>query len=129
MWFDVYRKLPSLRSPKAIRSWIFRIVRNKNAQHFRRNRILTESLEGTEPTDHSDPEPIFGDQDVRRLRECLASLSVEHREAVVLKFMEEMSYEEIARAANCCVGTVRSRLYYAKRVLKKKMERKQNDAQ
>ena len=45
VWFDVYRKLPSLRSPKAIRSWLFRIVRNKNAHHFRRDRIQTEPLE------------------------------------------------------------------------------------
>ena len=129
VWFDVYRKLPSLRSPKAIRSWLFRIVRNKNAHHFRRNRIQTEPFEVAELADKSQPEPTFRDEDIRLISECLASLSIEHREVVVLRYMENMSYEEIARAANCRVGTVRSRLHYAKRVLKKEMERLRNDTQ
>jgi len=129
VWIDVYRKLPSLRSPQAIRSWLFRIVRNKNAHHFRRNRIQTESLEVTDLADQPQPEPTFGEEDVRAISRCLDRLSPEHREVVVLRFMEDMSYEEIAQAANCRVGTVRSRLYYAKRALKDEMERLQNDAQ
>ena len=129
VWFDVYRKLPTLRSPKAIRGWLFRIVRNKNAHQFRRQRIPTESLEVAELADQSPPEPSFHDEDIRLLGDCLGSLSAEHREVVVLRFMEDMSYEEIARAANCRVGTVRSRLYYAKRVLKEEMQRLQNDSQ
>ena len=127
VWFDVYRKLPSLRSPQAIRSWLFRIVRNKNAHHFRRDRIRTEPVDVAELADRSEPEPTFRDEDLRLISECVASLSTEHREVVVLRYMEGMSYEEIARIADCPVGTVRSRLYYAKRVLKEEMKRLRND--
>lgn len=129
VWFDVYRKLPSLRSPRAIRSWLFRIVRNKNAHHFRRTRIQTEPLEAAELEDESQGEPTFPAEDIRLISECLASLSTEHREVVVLRFMEDMSYEEIAHAASCRVGTVRSRLYYAKQVLKEEIQRLRNDTQ
>ncbi len=66
---------------------------------------------------------------MRLLSQCLEGLSAEHREVVVLRFMEDMSYEKIAHATNCRVGTVRSRLHYAKRVLKEEMERLQNDTQ
>jgi DNA-directed RNA polymerase specialized sigma24 family protein len=42
----------------------------------------------------------------------------------MLCFFEEMSYEEIARVTNATLGTVRSRIYYAKRALKTALERK-----
>jgi RNA polymerase sigma-70 factor, ECF subfamily len=127
VWFDVYRKLPSLRSPRAIRRWLFTIARNKNAHHFRRNRMQMEPVEVTELADRSEPEPTFRDEDLRLISQCVAELSTEHREAVVLRYMEGMSYEDIARVADCPVGTVRSRLHYAKRVLKEEMKRFQDD--
>lgn len=123
VWCEVYRRLPTLRSPRAFRSWLFRIVRSQNAHHFRQARLPTEPLDPAELVDPSQPEPAFEEEDFRRMSECLTSLSAEHREAVVLRFMENMSYEEIARAAHCRVGTVRSRLHYAKRVLKQEMRR------
>ena len=46
------------------------------------------------------------------------------REAVVLHFLEEMSYEEISRVMDCNVGTVRSRIFYGKLALKQAMENK-----
>jgi RNA polymerase sigma-70 factor (ECF subfamily) len=41
----------------------------------------------------------------------------------VLRFIEDMSYDEVARVAGCPVGTVRSRLHYAKRALRRVLER------
>ena len=49
-------------------------------------------------------------------------LGPEHREVLVLRFLEEMSYEDIARVAGCELGTVRSRLHYAKRALRRALE-------
>jgi RNA polymerase sigma-70 factor (ECF subfamily) len=54
----------------------------------------------------------------------LDALSAEHREVLVLSFFEEMSYEEIARVTGSTLGTVRSRIHYAKRALKSALERK-----
>jgi RNA polymerase sigma-70 factor (ECF subfamily) len=49
----------------------------------------------------------------------LELISPEHREALVLRFFEEMSYEDIARATDSSVGTVRSRIHYGKEAFKK----------
>ena len=56
--------------------------------------------------------------DVEELRHCLGAISPEHREALVLRFYEDMSYEEIGRVTGASVGTVRSRIYYGKRALR-----------
>ena len=56
------------------------------------------------------------------LRRCLNSLSPEHRETLMLRFFENMSYEEIARITGSGVGTVRSRIHYGKQALKKAWE-------
>ena len=60
--------------------------------------------------------------DREELRRCLESLSPEHREALLLRFFEDMSYEEIARVTDSGLGTVRSRIHYGKQALKKAWE-------
>ena len=57
--------------------------------------------------------------DREELDRCLELISPEHREALVLRFFEEMSYEEIAHATDSSVGTVRSRIHYGKEAFKK----------
>jgi RNA polymerase sigma-70 factor (ECF subfamily) len=59
-----------------------------------------------------------GDQ----LRRALDALPAHHREAVVLRYVEEMTYEEISRVVGCPVGTVRSRLHYARDALRNLLE-------
>jgi RNA polymerase sigma-70 factor (ECF subfamily) len=62
--------------------------------------------------------------DAEQLHHGLALIAPQHREVLVLRFFEEMSYEEIARLTNCTLGTVRSRIHYAKQALKNALERK-----
>ena len=50
-----------------------------------------------------------------RIREALAQLSPEHRAVIVLKEIEGMQYHEIAETVGCSIGTVMSRLFYARR--------------
>ena len=57
------------------------------------------------------------------MHRCLEALRPEHREVLLLRFLEEMSYESIAEVVGCSVGTVRSRLHYAKAALRREMER------
>jgi len=62
--------------------------------------------------------------DREELLQCLDAISPEHRETLVLRFFEEMSYEEIARVTGSSVGTIRSRIHYGKQALKKVWEGK-----
>jgi RNA polymerase sigma-70 factor (ECF subfamily) len=60
---------------------------------------------------------------MRRIHAALDELPPEQREVLVLRFLEEMSYEEIARVVGCQLGTVRSRIFYGKRALRQVLER------
>ena len=65
----------------------------------------------------SDAEAVTPEE-MGELQQCLSLLSAEHREALVLRIFEEMSYEEIARVAGVSPGTVRSRIHYGKQALR-----------
>ena len=54
-----------------------------------------------------------------RIHAALEWLAPEHREVLVLRFLEDMSYEDVARVTGCALGTVKSRLYHAKRALRR----------
>jgi len=122
-WLDAYIHLPRLRAPAAFRAWLYRIARNKAFSDLRRRRRLPHSLPDGEWPAAPQDEPQFSAEDAAQIRSCLERLSVEHKEVLALRFVEEMDYEEIAGVVGCPVGTVRSRLYYAKMALRREMER------
>lgn len=66
---------------------------------------------------------VFSSEDVGKIHRCLKELLPEYREVLMLRFLEQMSYHEISQVLNCSLGTVKSRIYYAKLVLKKEMEK------
>ncbi len=119
----VVRNLRKLRDPGAFPAWLYRIARNKVYQELRKdNRVLplSEEVEVTAaPEEEADD---FSADDAARVHECLERVRPEHREVLVLRFLEQMSYQDIAVVVGCSLGTVRSRLHYAKRALRKEME-------
>jgi RNA polymerase sigma-70 factor (ECF subfamily) len=124
IWLAIYKSLPRLRDASRFRPWAFRIARDRIYQEYRRKKIVVQpfvenEVEKLRETDEA-PETVDGEE----LRRGLDELSPEHREALMLCFFEEMSYEEIARVTNTTLGTVRSRIHYAKRALKIALERK-----
>jgi RNA polymerase sigma-70 factor, ECF subfamily len=113
IWADVVRDLPRLN----------RIARNRAYRLFRGRREAADSLDLVEPNLAAAEEPEFSAEDARAVHAALDQLGPEHREALMLRFMEEMSYEQIAAVAGCQVGTVRSRIHNAKRQLREIIER------
>ena len=67
----------------------------------------------------------FSPEDAARIHAALDRLAAEHREVLVLRFLEEMTYDQIARVVGCQLGTVRSRLHYAKQALRRAIEKDQ----
>ncbi|MHC4638418.1 MAG: sigma-70 family RNA polymerase sigma factor, partial [Planctomycetota bacterium] len=57
------------------------------------------------------------------LHRALNELKPYHREVLTLCFIEQMSYQSIADVVGCSIGTVRSRIFYAKQSLREEMER------
>jgi RNA polymerase sigma-70 factor (ECF subfamily) len=121
VWVDVYRQIPKLRSPRAFRAWLYRIARNKVYSMFRRQSRWMTAVEETEIPDVQDG-PEFEAEDAEQIHGCLDMISPEHREVLTLRFLEDMSYEEIAEATGLRLGTVQSRIHYAKRELRRQMK-------
>lgn len=120
VWAAAFRCLPRLNDPAAFPAWIYRIARDRAAGEWRRARLVQQPL--TEGDGEYPPSDDFPAEAAEHIHAGLAALPPEQREVLVLRFMEEMSYEEIATVTRCQLGTVRSRLHYAKRALRQILE-------
>jgi RNA polymerase sigma-70 factor (ECF subfamily) len=114
--------LPRLNDAGAFFSWMFRIARNRVARTLRRKTRLIFSDENIVDAPDGEEQPVFTVEDAQRVHTALDRLVQEHREVILLRFIEHMSYEEIATIVNCPVGTVKSRIHGAKRVLRQLLE-------
>lgn len=120
-WLAVVRHIGRLRAPEAFTVWFYRIARSKVMG-------LLEEGRGHEPLDEQaaealeDHDDAFSSDDADRVHAALAALSPPHREVLVLRFMEELSYEQVAEVVGCSVGTIRSRIHYAKCALRRELE-------
>ena len=122
-WVAILRALPGLQDASKFRPWAFRIARDRIYREYRRRNLPVQSLDEAQS---ETPEAANEDGqavDVEGLRHCLRSIGPEHREALVLRFLEDLSYEDIARVTGATVGTVRSRIHYGKRALRTDREK------
>lgn len=123
IWLAIYKALPGLRDAGKFRPWAFRIARDRIYREYRRRKIAVQPLHEfpmEEMPGAGEAETVV---DAEELHRGLDGLSPEHREVIMLCFFEEMSYEEIARVTGSTLGTVRSRIHYAKRALRNALER------
>jgi len=120
VWVDVLRHLSRLADPQALRAWLYRIARDRAFGRLRKAQpaqlLLDESLVIDPATTEEND---FSAEDAARIHAALDELPKEQREVLVLRFLEEMSYEEIARVVGCQLGTVRSRIFYGKQALRR----------
>ena len=123
IWLTVFKKIHTLKDARIFSVWLYRIARNKVYDGFRRkDRFVRLPEEDQFPVSGSD-EPVFDANDAEKLHRALNELKPYHREVLTLSFVEQMSYQSIADVVGCSIGTVRSRIFYAKQSLRKEMER------
>ncbi len=122
VWLAVIRRIARLRVPEAFVVWLYQIARSKaiNRLTDRRALLSLDEQECEVPAD--EPEPEFTADDAARIHGAMAQLKTAHREVLVLRFMENLSYEQIAEVIGCKIGTVRSRLHHAKLNLRNHLE-------
>jgi len=128
-WVKAWQRLVQFHGESSFATWMTRIVINLCLDQLRKQkRQRAESIEeldeesgGVErqmpavtfnPTERLERGELRG-----RIDRALAQLSHEHRTVLVLHEFEEMEYKEIAKAMGCSIGTVMSRLFYARRKL------------
>lgn len=117
-------------------TWLYRIAVNSTLTHLRKNRLRTFfSLEKVDENDRPSAEVIEALTDKsgverdtyvkelqERLNEAMQKLSIKHRTVVTLFEIDGLGHQEIAEIMNCSVGTVRSRLHYAKQQLQAELQ-------
>jgi len=122
VWLDVFQGLPRLAEPTAFVAWFYRIAHHRAFRALRRRREAIGSIDDVEIAGDAN-ETAFSVEEAQLVHSAMDELSVEHREVLLLRFMEDLSYEEIAAVLGCAVGTVRSRLHNAKVFLRRILER------
>mgnify|MGYP003373663302 CR=1 FL=1 len=117
-----WQALPQWEPTAQLRTWLFRIASNAALDLLRRRKTvefvpLDDSVfEVAHPA--AGPErQAQATQELRRLEAALARLTPEHREILLLREIEDLSYEELASALSLTVGTVKSRLARARAAL------------
>jgi RNA polymerase sigma-70 factor (ECF subfamily) len=128
-----FQKLTTFRGDARFYSWLFRIAMNAAVNFRRKNRSLGLSIDaskertGSEPLDlnrDARPEqPLELAERQRIVRDALAQMTEEFRDALVLADMEELSYEEISQVLQIPIGTVRSRIHRGRAELRDKLRR------
>ena len=122
----IWRALDSYRGDCAFESWVYRIAANCCMDWLRKKKrdrsISMEPMrdQGFDPADTSPgtEAQVIAKDESRRLREAIALLPEDQREALVLTQLERVSYEEAARMLDVSEGTVKSRVNRAKARLK-----------
>lgn len=124
-----YRAIGGFRGDSEFYTWLYRIAVNaaKNAVGAAARNPIEGGLNIDDPeigeiraklTDISSPERLLYAEDLKRaINDTIGALPAELRRAILLREIEGMSYEEIAKAMHCPVGTVRSRIFRAREAI------------
>lgn len=127
----VLEGLSALEDPERFQAWLRHVVRTTSLDHLRRRKVVgrsAEALPGEDdesqplPAPGLEPEDVLEQAELRaRVREEIASLPESQREVVYLKYLEGMSYEEIADVTGLTINTIESRLFRARASLRKRL--------
>jgi RNA polymerase sigma-70 factor (ECF subfamily) len=124
VWLIAHQRLWKLQSTSAFRVWLYRLAHDQAVTELRRRAkrpLLLEEIDTYQPVNNtSNAEMAFDNAELVHV--ALKDLSVDHRRVLTLRFLEDMSVEEIAEVVGCSSGTVKSRLHYAKTALRRRIE-------
>lgn len=118
---QAYTKLDTFRGTSAFYTWLYRIAFNLAMSHARKGRKATsldglKAIAGDEPMDGQPTAEtgVLMQERAALVHVALAELNLEHRQIIVLREIDGLSYDEIAEILSVPVGTVRSRLFRAR---------------
>jgi RNA polymerase sigma-70 factor, ECF subfamily len=128
-----YRALPQFRAESAFYTWLYRIAVNtakKALMDLKRDPLITEtalasrdeddetSRAENELSDGETPESLLASRQIAAtVNAAIQALSEDLRQAITLREIEGLSYDEIAEIMNCPIGTVRSRIFRAREAI------------
>ncbi len=126
---QAFLKLSTFQGNSAFFTWLYRIAFNVAISQRRKHKTTVSidqqrELSGNEPLDHNQAptERIESQERIAQVRTALAALGEEHRTVLILREIDNCSYEEIAEILDLPVGTVRSRLHRARLELREQLK-------
>jgi RNA polymerase sigma-70 factor, ECF subfamily len=126
VWIRCFLKINTLRAPEAFRVWLYKIAHDVAISHLRKHNRHETTSWNEEATDCVAHESDWNELDLPERAElvhkALGHLSPPHREVLTLRFLEELELTDIAQILGCGVGTVKSRLHYAKVAIRQRLE-------
>lgn len=139
VWIKVWGKLNTFQGKSAFSTWVYRIANYAALDFLRANRKYNkvDSIDAGRDSDddgikpiqlaseclEDQPLPVVRKKEImERFHEALNGLNEQHRSALVLREVEGLSYEEIAKVMECKIGTVMSRIFNARRAIQQQME-------
>lgn len=130
VWVKAYRGLGALRETNRFRVWLYSIAHKTAMSHMReayRERDVMDDQEMPEAAEEFSESP--NSEDAERVHAALDLIEVHFREVLTLHFLDDLSVQEVAQVIGVPVGTVKSRLFYARQELRKIMEREEKHEQ
>lgn len=117
----VWERAADFKGESKLSTWIFAIAYRKAMKALRRYDVpLEDHAADSRISPGASPEEAFGQLRLHALlRGAMAGLSADHRTVVELTYFQDLSYREIAEIMECPVDTVKTRMFYARRQLKR----------
>lgn len=119
VFLDVWNGAGRFEGRSAVKSWVFGIAYRKVIDHLRRQGRFTTDADVPEQQDDS-PDALSclaAAEDAGHVRACLGGLKPDHRAAIELTFFEDMGYRDVAEVLQVPEGTVKTRVFHAKKLL------------
>jgi RNA polymerase sigma-70 factor (ECF subfamily) len=120
-----YRNIKHVKADRKFFPWFYQILKNLCISHLRKRRYrragsldADDCPEVEDTSDSFSPEAVAARSEIKdKVWQAISKLDEKHREVIILRHFQNMSYEQIAEALFCNKGTVTSRLYYARKRL------------
>lgn len=121
VFIDVWRTAAKFEGRSSVKTWMLSIAYRKTMDRFRKMKrvTLTDEVPEVVDTATNQLDLVSMGEEKAHVRFCLDELSLEHRSAIELAFYEDMTYREIAKVADTPEGTIKTRIYHAKQLLKR----------
>jgi RNA polymerase sigma-70 factor (ECF subfamily) len=135
VFLKAWKALPKFEARSSFYTWLYRITHNVTYDWMRKKKITAgtefddQVALDAEPGAHTSPgesprpdQNVIGGELRAQIDAAIQGLSADHRQAILLKEIEGLSYQEIADVMGCSIGTVMSRLFYARKKLQEKLK-------
>lgn len=125
VFIKVYEQLHKYEETGSFSSWFYRVATNHCMDHFRKKRFVSTEIEERSIIDKQHPELIYLEKEKHHaLEKLIATLPEDEQLIILLRYQQELSYQEISEVMQLSMASIRNKLHRAKRKMRRKMNEK-----